>query len=186
MGELPLGTSRTELWGERSPEEADQWRRWERQRGITSGTKEKREEEKREERGGWKAALQFKFGPIVPTRLTRLSRATCSGATGGHMSQGGWAISYVTAVSATQSHQTPWSDWGVRGTMSPTRHAPAPWFTSVHMTRLMSRVNQTGSTRKGKILKISFGRVYFSIFLKKTKIKNRIEGHWESSCCWGW
>jgi hypothetical protein len=70
--------------------------------------RERRKREKREE--DERPALQFKFGPIVPIRLARLSRATCSGATGGHMSQGGWAISYVTAVSATQSHQTPWSD----------------------------------------------------------------------------
>jgi hypothetical protein len=46
---------RTVFWGEWSSEEVDLRRRWERQRGIASGTREKREEGKREERGGRKA-----------------------------------------------------------------------------------------------------------------------------------
>jgi hypothetical protein len=45
---------RNEFWGERPPEEADRWRRRELWHRIASGMREKREEGRREERGGRK------------------------------------------------------------------------------------------------------------------------------------
>jgi hypothetical protein len=61
MGELPSGRRRVTFLGEWSPEEAGRRRqRRERRRGIASGTRDKREEGKREERGGRKVAPRFK------------------------------------------------------------------------------------------------------------------------------
>jgi hypothetical protein len=39
----------------------------------------------------------------------------------------------------------------------------------------MSHTNQTGATRKGQIMKISFDRVHFLIFLKGQNKKNQHE-----------
>jgi hypothetical protein len=59
--------------------------------------REKREERKGEERGGRKGHAEVQ---VKPSR-TNPSSTTCSGVTGGHATQGGWAISRATAVSVT-------------------------------------------------------------------------------------
>jgi hypothetical protein len=100
-----LGRRRTVFGDEWWPEEANQRRR-ERLCRIASGTREKREEGKREERGGRKVTRWFKLRPVTSIGLARLGRAACSGVIGGHTAQGGWTASHATADSVTQLHHS--------------------------------------------------------------------------------
>jgi hypothetical protein len=62
-----------------------------------------RREKERRERGGRKATRWFKFPPVTPTCLARLSHAACSSVTGGQATQNGWTASRATANGVTQS-----------------------------------------------------------------------------------
>jgi hypothetical protein len=93
-----------------------------------------REKEREEE----EAACLFKLWPTVSTGVIRLSRAGCSGMTGGHVAQGGWTASPTTEVGVTQSHQTTRRDSSLRGAMS----MDAPPSHTVHMVQLLHKSRQ--------------------------------------------
>jgi hypothetical protein len=89
--------------------------------------REKREEGKREERGGRKIAL--KLGLVTPTGLTRLSRTACFDTTSRHVTQGSWDVSHAIAglshaspLGAIEAYAAPRWHFGTR---SPPSHASA-------------------------------------------------------------
>jgi hypothetical protein len=80
---------------------------------------------------------RFKFMPVTPNGLARLSHAACSGVTGAHMAQGGWGASRAKADDTTQSCQSRGRDWRLRGSTSASGHAPASRVTPMHMAQLL-------------------------------------------------
>jgi hypothetical protein len=101
-----------------------------------------REKEREEE----EAACLFKLWPTVSTGVIRLSRAGCSGMTGGHVAQGGWTASPATEVGVTQSHQTTRRDSSLRGAMS----MDAPQATQcTWCNSFISHANQNATTENG-------------------------------------
>jgi hypothetical protein len=70
---------------------------------ITCAMEENREREKREKE---EVTCRFKLGPIMPTRLVRLSHAAYSNVTGGHVVQDGW-VNRAILTDATKTYVAP-------------------------------------------------------------------------------